>query len=224
MKNKVLYLVLVFFMFFSLSLKSQLFFSVSPGLKFNSSHIGYKINNIVPYAGLSFAMLKGDYTYNGHTYDYENNTVNSYTDEMSGNLNIFMPAIGAKFFFLSKNKINAFANINFSTPFIKTKFEYDFGSPYTDDEEIDELYEDFQEGLDAFRFFSIETGVGAEYFFDNNFSIGAEAGFRYLDVKYDYTYEETLWGYSGDITVENSIFLKFKAIPSYSKVYLNFYF
>ena len=65
-------------------------------------------------------------------------------------------------------------------------------------------------------------GVGAEYFFDDNFSVGGEFGIHAVTAKYSKTTDETDYNGYGPAKVTNEV--KAMVMPTYSKISVNFYF
>jgi hypothetical protein len=90
--------------------------------------------------------------------------------------------------------------------------------------------EDVKETLDNISLFGGQLGLGAEYFFDDNFSVGGEFGFRYLHVKSDQTYTKSHQVYNPETysyeyyETEETIETRANLNPTYSRITLNFYF
>ncbi len=215
----------LFFLFAVLFIASQSFgqftFGVSPGLKLNSSYFGYNINSkIVPYIGFQFFNAKYNFTETGERYDYNIYAVVSYTDNIEISGNIFVPNLGVKYFAIQQNNLKAYFTANFSKPIISGKIE--LGDSPSDNDFEDE----FVKQIKAVSIWGGEFGFGCEYFFDKNFSVGGEFGFRNLKFKYNDTYNSTFYnpdtGTDQNTTITDNI--KINLSPTYSKITLNFYF
>jgi hypothetical protein len=179
-------------LFFSTHLFGQFSFSVSPGLNLNSANFAYKLGNFVPHIGIQLlnVNIKDLYTEDSYEYDYEYN------------INLIIPNIGAKYFIKETNSIKAFLSLNLSKPFLTGKYKYN-----------GEVDEDLNELLNRLKLFGGEFGFGAEYFFDEHFSLGGEFGLQYFRVNYEESYGSDS---------ENQ--LKANISPTYSRITLNYYF
>jgi len=73
--------------------------------------------------------------------------------------------------------------------------------------------------------FAREMGVGVEYFFDQNFSIGGEFGLRYFNLRYKDEYQDELYNDNTNEFQNTTIKTEtsFTSNPTYSKISLNFY-
>ncbi len=216
MKIKLAYAILAIAMF-SMKSYGQVAFSVSPGLNFNSASIGYKIGDrIVPFVAFQYAgaKLTSTITTTSMYRSYSDPVVNTYKGE--GNVKLFVPSIGAKVFIANKNKLKAFANITLSKPIIKGKSKVD-----------GETNDEFEEMIDGVKLWGGEFGLGAEYYFDENFSIGGEFGLRYIHLKSKTTDDSSTDGnyyYGSSYSEKTENELSLNVMPTYSKISLNFYF
>ncbi len=192
----------------SINSYGQFSFGVSPGIGFNKAYFGYKINEkIVPYVGFQFFSVNFTYERSGERFDWDLNQVVSFTDKEIFRGNLYVPNIGVKYFILEKNKLQAYASLSFATPFVSGKYEYN--------EEEDKR---FKEIINNTNIFGGEFGVGIEYFFDENFSIGGEFGIRYLYHKYSYTSSTYYY------TTKYEYTYKYSLSPTFTKISLNYYF
>lgn len=157
--------------------KSQVVFTVKPGLNLNGANIGYKINNFEPYLGLQFANV---------TYKYKDTD----GDDDKIKAHVYLPYIGSKIFIIEKESIKSTINVTIFKPFI-------FGKEIDDGEE-DESY---KEDLKNLKVWGGELGFGSEYFFNEHFSIGGEFGFRFGFYKYKYESETSDYSYTEDINL-----------------------
>ncbi len=214
---------LLFFavLFFTVQGFGQFTFGVSPGIGLNSTYFGYKINSkIVPYIGLQHFNANFKEEYSRDRYDYDLNHVVHDIDQYDISGNLFIPNVGVKYFAIQQNKLQAYFSVNVSKPFVTGKIE--IGDSEWDNESEDE----FVDQMKNIKMFGGEFGFGVEYFLDENFSIGGEFGFRYLNFKYSDSYASTFWNpdtgldqatdYETDINISSS--------PTFSKISLNFYF
>jgi len=168
---------------------SQTTFGISPGLNLNGAYLGIKVNDkLLPY--FSFQYL-------GTKYKFEE----SGFEDTNLSAALIIPGIGLKYFLNKQNQIQPYLNLSLSKPFISGKLEFD-----------GEEDEEFRDVIKNINLFGAEFGFGVEYFFDDNFSIGGEYGFRYLNLKYKASDD------FDDITVNANV------SPTYSKLTLNFYF
>jgi len=204
--KKNLTLIAVMLMMVSVPAFSQFTFTAAPGLNLNSASFGYKMGKVVPYIGLQYCGLSGSYTLD---VDYESAT--DVSNEMKITGKVIMPTIGVKYFAIEKNKVKGYLNASVSKPFLAAKLTFD-----------GEESEGLAEEVDKVSLLGGTFGVGAEYFFDDNFSIGGEFGLNLMFAKYTDTEEDTDYNGNGPATIERT--LKGMAMPTYSKISLNFYF
>lgn len=211
MKNKLLVL-LVAFLFVGTASFGQFTFSVNPGLNFNKASFGYKVaDKFVPFIGIGYMGL--NMTQEEHDLDWDGTDVVTDDTEMNLKGHVFIPNFGVKFFALEKNNLKLYAQLNVAIPMIKAEMEFD-------GETIDEVTDQ----TDAIKAWAGEFGIGVEYFFDENFSIGGEFGLRTMNGTYDYSYDDTVWNGTEDQTFDHTILVKPKISPTYSLLSLNFYF
>jgi hypothetical protein len=85
---------------------------------------------------------------------------------------------------------------------------------------------EFQDVLKNISFYSLQFGIGTEYFFDEQFSIGGEFGLNMMNIKVSDSYESSIYDPITDDfrNVNNEINLKAGLRPTYTKLSLNFYF
>jgi len=215
MKTKLL---LVLFAFVVLTTKSysQFSFGVSPGIGLNSAYFGYKIKNkIVPYIGFQYLNAKFKYEESGERYDWSLNRIVSYSEKSEFSGSLYIPNIGVKYFIKQQSKLQAYLSLNLSKPLLSGKLKYD-----------GEEDENFKDAIKSISMWGGEFGFGAEYFFDQNFSIGGEFGLRYLHLKYNDTDKTEIYnpntGDYQDAVIDNDY--RFNISPTFSRISLNFYF
>lgn len=196
--------------------KSQLAFGVSPGLSMNSAYFGYKMNKIVPFIGFQYAGTSFNYEYSYQEFDYDLLQIVNREINVSASTRIMMPNIGVKYFFMEKDKLKAHGTINIAKPILSGKVD-------SGDNDTDDLIENTFEGVSVW---GGELSVGAEYFFDEHFSLGGEFGLRYLRVGFETSDETTIYNPMTDEFVPSQTNYKanFNASPTFSKISLNFYF
>lgn len=186
----------------------QFSFGVSPGLNLNSVYFGYKVGIAVPNIGFQYMHI-------GLKFDDSGYPDGNF--EAKGNL--FIPQIGCKVFVAQKNKVKAYAAFNIAKPILTGKIT-------VDGEEDDEV----KESLDNLSLLGMQFGVGAEYFFDDNFSVGGEFGLRMFHGKLKQSYTEEHWEYDPETMettyyeTQETIDVKANLNPTYSRISLNFYF
>ena len=198
-------------------LNAQFNFSVNPGIQSNSAAFGYQFSKVVPYLGVQLLNAKGDIDENGKQNDINTNLVVDYNDTYEGSFNLFMPTIGAKYFFLEKSKLKAYANINVNKAFMTGKAKSNTDPIFGDDVETIIKNTKISGG---------QLGFGTEYFFDNNFSIGGEFGIRMIKIKTKDEVITTLFDpvLNQNIVVRNITEFNLNLNPTYAKISLNFYF
>ncbi len=215
MKTK-LALAVILISIFSAKSYSQIAFGVSPGLSFNSAYVGYKIaDRIVPFVGFQYAgaklssesTVKHSERLNGISMSEE------YSSDGEATVKLFLPSIGAKLFIAEKNNLKAFTNITLTKPIIKGNSKSD-----------GETDEEFADQINAIKLWGGELGVGAEYFFDENFSIGGEFGVRYIHLKFEDKNSESNYDYYSSYSYNTEQKISLNVMPTYSKISLNFYF
>jgi hypothetical protein len=193
----------------------QFTFGVSPGLGLNSAYFGYKVNKFVPYFSLQVLNANFGYENTGQEFDYNIGQVVPYTESSNFSGSLFIPNLGLKYFLKEHNKIQSYASLNLSKPFLTGKIEYDGLED-----------QNFKETVKNISLWGAEVSFGVEYFLDENFSLGGEFGLRYFHLKYEETNDRQIFNpNSGDnqtVQVEDSF--KFNMSPTYSKISLNYYF
>jgi len=216
MKIKVTVLAIVASILFTTQGFGQITFGVSPGLGFNSAYVGYSIKSrIVPFIGFQSMSAKYQLAESGESYDWETGVKAAYSDalELSGQL--LVPNLGIKCFILQKNKLQAYASLTVAKPIISGKITVD-----------EEVNEELKEYLKDISIWGGEFGVGVEYFFDNNFSIGGEFGCRCLNINYAHTSETEIYNPTTEVYEPSEMTRDFNLNlnPTYSRVSLNYYF
>ncbi len=201
-------------LFISLTAFSQMSFNVSPGLGIQGAHFGFKAGSVQPYVG--FQYLGGSYINKetGEEWDSDEGEVVDYEDQTKVSVNVYMPTVGVKVY-MGSGAVQPYLNFTASKPIIRGKMQ-------ANGEESPE----FAEELKKIKVLSGAFAFGAEYFVDDNFSIGGEFGVRYLGGKYQDTYESSFWNpdeaeyQDTEITTTQKVM----ASPTYTVVTLTYFF
>ncbi len=209
-------LLLIAGLLLSFDTSAQISFGVSPGLSFNGAYVGYKVKaKIMPFIG--FQALSANYRLRYERYQFNDNTnsVQPVTDESEVKATLLMPNLGARYYLIDKENLKGYLSLNIAKPIIRGKAVFD-----------GEEDEEFSESLKSMNIWVGEFGFGAEYLFDEHFSIGGEFGVRYLRFKAADTYTQSVYnpttGNYEDKEAKNAYV--FAASPTYSRISLNFYF
>lgn len=194
---------------------SQFTFGVSPGLSLNSAYFGYKLGKFVPFVGIQYFGASLDYSYSYKEFNYNTGMIEDKLRTTEGKLKLFVPNIGAKYFFFETEKLKAHATLNITKPIITGQFEYD-GDP-------DDYLEDLIDGVSVW---GGELSFGTEYFFDEHFSVGGEFGLRYLNFKSNSVSDGYVYNpFTGqEIMYDRKESTKINGNPTFSRISLNFYF
>ncbi|RPI04782.1 MAG: hypothetical protein EHM64_08825 [Ignavibacteriae bacterium] len=153
-----------------------------------------------------------------YTYGYE---LNPYSDKYEASLNIYAPNISLKLLLGGPEKVDAYLTASVSKPIIS-------GKASSNGKE-----EDVQKYLDNLTVWGYQFGVGGEYFFSDNFSMGGEFGIRFFSTKYSQedTNRETVsvgssqTGFSNqEVETKDKIVLGLNLGITYSIFTLNYYF
>ncbi len=177
-------LIIIFTLVLSYQIFSQeqqkFMFSIKPQL-FGMSGAGFGLklpSRLVIYGGIDYAHL-------GTAVELEDTKIESSPiypyypyvtrdkDKVEGSLNLYNLFVGTKFFLFEANAVQGYLTGELSKPILD-------GSVKVDNEESDEV-EDF---FDNLSLWGIKCGIGSEYFFSENFSLGGEFGFRILLASY----------------------------------------
>ena len=211
--------LLIAFMSITVLSFSQVTFSVSPGLAFNGGTAGYKIGKINPYAGIQYFGSSTEVSSTGKRYGDLQNKIEDYSESFKTNIKLYMPNVGVKFFISEKKKIRPYINTQFFVPIVKLDLEYGNDNNYINTDEIEKR-------INGIRMWAFQAGFGTEYFFDDNFSVGGEVGFRTFSFKISSEQERTIYDpETGDVikyTKKTNFNLGFSNV--YSKISLNYYF
>ena len=212
---KKLVVLLAVSLFSSGALYSQLTFSVSPGLSFNSATFGYKVGNFVPFVGIQHLGSNFNVVTEFKEFDFDLGTIVDESISLGVKANVFMPNIGTKYFFISQDNLKAFGAVNVAVPFLSSRLDLD----------DDDFEDDINEAISQIRIIAGELSVGAEYFFSDQFSLGGEFGLRLINLSYNQSFDDSVFNpNTGEFvptttTVDGSLTVS----PTFSRVSLNFY-
>ena len=214
MKSRITALVFIL-SFLSLDSLAQTAFGVSPGLNLNGAYVGLrKENNVFFFSFQHLGLRHHDQSKRTGYTDYNSYQYETISDDIVTKAHLYIPSIGLKHFFAEKGQIQSYYLISVSKPFITGKVE-DKNAETEDDIIGDEI--------EKLSIWGASIGIGAEYFFDDNFSIGGEYGlmgviFRYKE-KYDEpSNDQSYYAYSSALDDQYTF------NPTYSKISLNYYF
>jgi outer membrane autotransporter protein len=206
--KKNLFLIALFLILASAPGFSQFTFTAAPGLNLNSASFGYRFNKFVPYIGIQYCGISGSYSLN---VNYTSTTVTDESNEEKFTGKIIMPSFGIKYFAVEKNKVKGYINATVAKPFLSAKLTIDGDDVKSVSDEVGKV-----------SLFAGSLGVGAEYFFDDNFSVGGEFGLQFISGNYKDNRTSTNYNGHGNAAIETTV--KAMAMPTYSKISLNFYF
>lgn len=212
MKSKI---ILALALLASINGISQFTFSVSPGLSMNRASFGFKMNRIVPFAGLQYMNTSADYKLDHKVFDYTFNTIVEHNHHDEYKLNLIMPNIGIKYFIKEVGDLKAHLTLNVMKPIVTGKV--------INDGDVDEDYSDY---VKAISLWGGEFSFGAEYFFDEHFSIGGEFGLRYMRARFKQEEDVDIFNPITGLTESSTqtYDMKLNMSPTFSKISLNFYF
>lgn len=195
---------------------SQVSFNLNIGRNNSNAQFGYVYKKFNPYLSFQYLGFSASSVYSGKENDPFTGEIVDFEDEYSTKISFLMPTIGLKYFVLERNKLKAYANIFYSKPIVRAKLDVD-----------DPTFEnDVESAIEDLKFNAIGIGIGAEYYFDSNFSLGGEFGFVTTRVKSELEYEENLIDpNTGNMIFNtNTINIKGALNPTFARVSLNFYF
>ncbi len=198
------------------STKAQFVFSVTPGIQLNAAAFGYSFGKLVPYAGLQVLNQSITEITQGKEFDSNGNVIDvdrSY--KVSATL--YVPTIGTKYFIKETGNLKMYGNLLFA---------YFIPSVNIKDSEDPQAEQDFKKHFQKAHLFGGQLGFGTEYFFDENFSLGGEFGFRDLygsyQEKYDYeSYNPNTGQY---VSFPRTYKYKLNLNTTYIRISFNFYF
>jgi hypothetical protein len=175
-------------------IRSQMTFTVKPGLNLNSANIGVKSEKFSPYFGLQFLNVTSKSKYVDEYEPGEDRKIKTH---------IYMPYLGFKAYLFNKDPLKGSITTTVFKPVI-------FGKETIDGEE-DESY---KENLKNLKIWGGEIGFCSEYFLNEHFSIGGEFGFRFAFYKDKDESEYSSYSYDEDL----------KLNMTYVSGSMNFYF
>lgn len=204
---------------------SQLTFSVSPSVLKSSAAFGYKIGNFNPYAGISSNSfsINSDFTneYSGFANDGSPIVLTEKT-EVKGLIGVYLPEIGAKYFIPFDNNVKAFINLSLVKPILYYNYEFE-NTPDPSTLIAPDLTPE-PEITNELSLLGTKLGFGAEYFFNNSFSIGGEFGLSSYNVNFNNKTTSFRSEFDGTITSTTDEYdVNARYTQTYSKITINFY-
>ena len=201
---------------------AQKSFGVRIGGPTQSYYVGFfEFGSIKPIVGLDYfsGSINVDYTY--HYEENYNGDRNVDDDESSvdGSLRLFIPRVGVKYFRAPKKDLISYLLAEGFIVVPTVSFETMV------DGETETLDKDDEARIkDALDFIGITLGLGTEYYFSDQFSIGGEAGINWLlwDFKEEYSdsYESPNYSWSEKSKLE----IKATLSGVYARMSINFFF
>ncbi len=208
----------VLFLTFALNASAQFTFSVAPGLSFNGASFGYKLGKFVPFIGVQHYGFSSTSSVNYKEYDFEQGGIVSKEESLFTRINLFLPNVGVKYFFIEREELKAHLSLNLTTPIIRGKIINNDGSGIND-----VVFDDFVEEINAF---GGELSFGMEYFFTAHFSLGGEFGLRYAQINREFKFDDTVFDPNTGMVQEYEAVLESRLAisPTFTRISLNYYF
>ena len=215
MKHFTLFIAFIAIATFSYS---QVTFSVSPGMVFNGGTIGYKFGKFNAYAGIQYFGRSVEMTSKGKRYNSQTGDIIDYDETNKVSLKIYMPNVGIKYFLSETKKVRPYINAQFFIPIVKLDIDL-----------ANERYfnsAEYEKQINGIRMWAVQAGFGAEYFFDENFSLGGELGFRTFNLKMHTEEVRTIYDMqtNEEIQYTQTNYINLGMSNVYSKISLNYYF
>lgn len=214
MKSRI-FLALVLCAITGSQANAQFAFGVSPGLNMNRAYFGFKMNRFVPFMGVQYMSTSATYQYEHEWFDYDLNAVVPHNHNDEYKVSLLMPNLGLKYFIKETGNLKAHLTLNVVKPVVNARM--------INDGNVDEDVREYVRGLSIW---GGEFSFGAEYFFDEHFSVGGEFGMRYIRFKFEDTDQTTVYNpVTGvDQPSESTYRMKLNMSPTFSKISLNYYF
>ncbi len=193
------------------------------------AYVGYRFENLLgsayglmPY--LSYKRSEFSYSWVGNEIVDNNSGVVIFNDMVFESETVINTiGLGLKFWFLSSDDIQAFANFQYLKPiFTGERIVTDLTFSQDEKERLASTNKTFE----SVSMSSYEISLGAEYFFTKSFSLGAEYGIRINNIDWTYFgkdyYQDPDSGMPILYDTENAYSLSAK--PTFARLTLNFYF
>lgn len=191
-------------------------FGVSPGTGFSGAYFGIKKEGkLMPYIGFQYASVGYSYEESGRRFDYDELEVVRYTDEEKIRVGLLVPNVGVRYYLKENEQLKTFLNLNVAKPFV-------IGKQEEDGREV----ESFKEDTKKLKMFGAELGFGTEYYLSEQFALGGEFGLRYFALKFEDKRTDEIYDPIEDEVYESETNYAYKASlsPTYSRIYLSFFF
>ncbi len=216
-------LIITYFLAMSMGIvAAQTSFGVRVGGPTQSYYIGIiDFGFIKPIFGLDYygGSIKFDLDY--HYEEYDGGDTYTDDDEMTveASLRLFMPRVGLKLFQPRKKDLRSYLLTEAFLVIPIINFESKV------DGETDELKNKDKDRIkDAIDYIGLTIGVGTEYYFSDQFSIGGEAGFNMLLWNWSDEYSDSDDDYDYSWSEEYKFDIKARLGGSYGRMSINFYF
>lgn len=195
---------------------SQVSFNINLGKSTTGAQFGYLFKKFNPYLSFQYMNMNTEIIDSGKENDPFSGEIVNFKEEYSAKLTLLMPTLGLKYYLIERNKLKAFANVFYAKPIVRAKLDVNDPS----------IENDFESVIKDLKINSIGIGIGAEYYFDANFSLGGEFGFMTTRIKSELDYEQNLFDPNSGNMILNSNKINFKGAfsPTFARVSLNFYF
>ncbi|MCK5330431.1 MAG: hypothetical protein KAK01_03410 [Candidatus Marinimicrobia bacterium] len=209
-------------MMFVNNVSAQTSFGVRVGGPTQSYYLGIMdFGFIKPIFGLDYYEGTINIEMDYHYEEYDGG--NTYTDDdeltVKGSLRLFMPRAGLKFFQQQKKDLRSYILTEAFMVVPIVNFESKV------DGETDELKDKDKDRIkDAVDYMGLTIGVGTEYYFSDQFSIGGEAGFNMLLWNWSDEYSDSEDDYYYSWSEEYKFDVKARLSGSYGRMSINFYF
>lgn len=169
----------------------------------------------MPYIGFQYASVGYSYEESGRRFDYDELEVVRYTDEEKIRVGLLVPNVGVRYYLKENEQLKTFLNLNVAKPFV-------IGKQEEDGREV----ESFKEDTKKLKMFGAELGFGTEYYLSEQFALGGEFGLRYFALKFEDKRTDEIYDPIEDEVYESETNYAYKASlsPTYSRIYLSFFF
>jgi hypothetical protein len=192
---------------------AQYSFGIGTGLSMNNAWLGYSINKkFVPFMGLKIISMNADFSSKGFEYDFDLEQLVPFENSAEIALQAIVPTLGVKYFFKEKEKVKTYGILTFNKPIISGKIKLD-----------GDTQDEIEDAIKKTKLFGAVLGFGGEYFFDQQFSIGAEFGLRMYTAKYKDAVENFITTPNGPVTESMTNKFTLGINPTYAKFTVNFY-
>ena len=204
-----------------------LVFGVKHSQAIEAGYVGYKLDSLVLLGGIETqgfgASFSDEWSWEESWYYDE---WNSWSDEARDKFTIrgrlYKPKLGVKWYLFEK-EVRPYLIGEIFKVFPRASIEYKGTSEETE-EMISQENEELQDILKRIRWWGGNIGVGAEYFFSENFSLGAEWGFTFSRFSCEHETETSEEEPDYRYTVKEKIEAEYNPSETYAALTLNYKF